>query len=284
MNILIIDGPGVHPASAARALGGALHRKGHGVIVHPIRLQDLGWFPRVGIEKRVSKILDVHHPDVIHVFSSEPWFADAFTGRGVSVVHAAYDRPSRADWVIAPSQKARAGMGGRGAGGNLAACLPYPIEIGGDVPGVGDYVLALADQKDRTARKWIAETAALCPELPIRLEGNVSEARFVIYLSSRQDVWPAGGVEAMAAGRAVVTAWVGVATEFVVEGVTGFLSAPGDVKSLASHGRYLWDQPDEAAKLGFASREEAKALFSGDEQVRTLLRGYLRAGVSRLAV
>ena len=69
MNILIIDGPGVHPTSAARALGGGLHRKGHGVIVHPVRLQDLGWIPRVGIEKRVSKILDIHHPDVIHVFS-----------------------------------------------------------------------------------------------------------------------------------------------------------------------------------------------------------------------
>jgi hypothetical protein len=284
MNILIIDGPGVHPTSAARALGGALHRKGHGVIVHPVRLQDLGWFPRVGIEKRVSKILDIHHPDVIHVFSSEPWFADAFTGHGVSVVHAAHDRPSRADWVIAPSQKARAGMGGRGAGDNLAACLPYPIEIRDDVPGAGDYVLALADPRDKAARKWIAETAALQPDLPIRLEGDVSEARFVLYLSSRQEVWPAGVVEAMASGRAVVTAWVGVATEFVVEGVTGFLSAPGDVKSLASHVRYLWDQPDEAAKLGFASREEAKALFSGDEQVRTLLRWYLRAGVSRLAV
>ena len=65
--------------AAARALGGGLHRKGHGVIVHPIQLKELGWFPRHGIQKRVARILGVHHPDVIHVFSSEPWIADAFT-------------------------------------------------------------------------------------------------------------------------------------------------------------------------------------------------------------
>jgi hypothetical protein len=284
MKILIIDGPGVHPRSAARALGGGLHRKGHGVIVHPIQLKELGWFPRHGIQKRVARILGVHHPDVIHVFSSEPWIADAFTGRGISVVHSTFDQPSRADWVIAPSQKARARMGGQGPGDNLAACLPYPIEIGDDVPGVGDFVLALADRKDQAARKWIADAAALHPDIPIRYGVDPAQARFAISLSSEEDIWPAGLAETMAAGRAVIAGWNSAATEFVLEGVTGFLSAPGDVQSLASHIRYLWDQPDEAAKMGFASREEAIGHFSGDEQVRTLMRWYLRAGVSRLAV
>src|SRR5581483_7714064 len=130
-------GPGVHPRSSARALGGALHRKGHGVIVHPIQLKELGWFPRHGIERRVAKILDVHSPDVIHVFTSETWIADAFMGRGISVVHSTYDRASRADWVIAPSLKARARIGQEGPGDNLASYLPYPIEIGDDVPGTG---------------------------------------------------------------------------------------------------------------------------------------------------
>ncbi len=284
MKILIIDGPGIHPASAARALGGGLHRAGHGVIVHPVKLKELGWFPKYGLERRVSKILSVHHPDVIHVFSSEPWFADAFCGRGISVVHAALDRPSRADWVIAPSQKARAGMAAPGVGDNLASCLPYPLEIGDDVPGSGDFVLALVDRKDKTARKWIAEVEALHPGIPIRFDGNVAEARFAISLSSGEEVWTPGLAEAMAAGRAVISCWNGAATEFVLEGVTGYLSAPGDVASLATHVRYLWDQPDECAKMGFASREEAKSLFSGDTQVRTLMRWYLRAGVSRLAV
>jgi hypothetical protein len=284
MKILIIDGPGFHPRSSARALGGALHRKGHGVIVHPVPLQKMGWFPRFGLNKRVEKIFAVHHPDVIHVFSSEPWVADAFMGRGISVVHSGFDRPSSADWNIAPSQKARAQMAGQGPGDNLAACLPYPVEIGDEPPAPGDFVLALADRKDKTARRWIAESGALHRDIPIRFEGDPTEARFVISMSSREELWPAGLAESMAAGRAVIAGWNSAATEFVLEGVTGFLSAPGDTQSLATHLRYLWDQPDEALRLGLAGREEAKAHFGGEEQVRTLLRWYLRAGVSRLAV
>jgi glycosyl transferase family 1 len=284
MKILVIDGPGVHPRSAARALGAGLHHKGHGVIVHPIRMKELGWFPRHGIHRRVSRILAVHHPDVIHIYTSESWIADAFMGHGISVVHSTLDQSSHADWVIAPTQKARSGMGGQGPGDNLAACLPYPIEIGDDVPGAGDFVLALVDRKDRTARKWVNDAAALHRDIPIRYDGNVAEARFAISLSSKEEIWPAGLAEAMAAGRAIIAGWNGAATEFVLEGVNGFLSAPGDVTSLAAHVRYLWDQPDEAAKMGFASRDEAKGHFGGEEQVRTLVRWYLRAGVSRLAV
>jgi hypothetical protein len=284
MKILVIDGPGVHPRSAARALGAGLHQKSHGVIVHPIRLKELGWFPRHGIHRRVARILAVHSPDVIHVYTSEPWIADAFTGHGISVVHSTLDQPSHADWVIAPTQKARSGMAGQGPGDNLAACLPYPIEIGDDVPGTGDFVLAMVDRKDRTARKWVNDAAAMHPDIPVRYDGNVAEARFAISLSSKDEIWPAGLAEAMAAGRAIVAGWNGAATEFVLEGVNGYLSAPGDVTSVAAHLRCLWDQPDEAAKMGFASREEAKMHFGGEEQVRTLMRWYIRAGVSRLAV
>jgi hypothetical protein len=284
MKILVIDGPGVHPKSAARALGAGLHQKGHGIIVHPIRLGELGWFPKFGIQKRVEKILRVHQPDVIHVFTSEAWIADAFTGRGISIVHSTLDQASQADWVIAPSLKARAAMAARTASDNLASCLAYPCEIGDDIPGDGDFVLALADKKDRTARQWIAEAGAAHPDIPIRFEGEASQARFVISMSSREEIWLPGLAEAMGAGRAIVSGWNGAATEFVLEGVNGFLSAPGDVTSLAQHLRYLWDQPDECAKMGFASREEAKMHFGGEEQVKTLLRWYLRAGVSRLAV
>src|SRR5579862_5137174 len=112
MKILIIDGPGIHPRSAARALGFGLHAKGHGVIVHPIQMEKLGWFKSQSLAKRADQVLDVHQPDVVHVLSSEPWIADAFTGRGVSVVHSAFDRMSRADWVVAPSKPALARMGG----------------------------------------------------------------------------------------------------------------------------------------------------------------------------
>src|SRR5262245_29317310 len=163
MKILVIDGPGVHPKSAARALGAALHQKDHGVIVHPIRLNELGWIPRYGIQKRVSKILQVHQPDVIHLFTTEPWIAEAFLGHGIAIVHSTLDRASKADWVIVPSQRARARMSVE----TPVSCLPYPIEIGDDVPGAGDYVLALCDKTDKAARQWVTAAAIQHPDIPV---------------------------------------------------------------------------------------------------------------------
>lgn len=284
MRIVVIDGPGLHPRSSARALGSALHHKGHAVIVHPVTRARLGWFPRHRLGILAGKLAALHRPDIFHVLSSEPWVADAFTGRGVPVVHSGLDRPSGADWNIAPSQKARAKMGEGGSGDNLAVCLPYPVEIPDDPTEGGDFVLALTDRKDAAAKKWIAEAGALHPDIPIRFEGEPAAARFAISLSTGEQLWPVGVAEAMAAGRAVIAGWNGAAAEFVLEGVTGFLSAPGDLPSLASHLRYLWDQPTESTRMGLAGRDEARMHFGGEEQVRALVRWYLRAGVSRLAV
>ncbi len=285
MKILIVDGPGVHPRTAARALGSGLHAKGHGVIVHPLQMEKLGWFKSQSLSRRAIQVLEVHQPDVVHVLSSEPWVADAFTGRGVSVVHSALDRSSGADWVIAPSRQALARMGRQApTGENRSSVFPYPILIG-ETPGhPGGYVLAHVPKGDRIARKWINEAGALHRDIPIRFEGNPEEARVVVSMTSREELWPIGVAEAMAAGRPVIAGWNGVASEFVLEGVTGYLSAPGDIQSLAMHLQVLWSRPEEAVTLGLAGREEAAAHFGSEEQVRTLLRWYLRAGVSRLAV
>jgi hypothetical protein len=285
MKILIIDGPGIHPRTAARALGIGLHAKGHGVIVHPIQLEKLGWFKSQALEKRAIQVLEVHQPDVVHVLSSEPWIADAFTGRGTAVVHSAYDQVSRADWVVAPSKQALARMGGRGPTGEIrASVFPYPIVVGEAPTHPGSYVLAHVPKGDRTARKWITDAGGLHKDIPIRFEGSPEEARIVVSMTSREELWPTGVAEAMAASRPVIAGWNGVASEFVLEGVTGYLSAPGDIKSLAMHLQVLWSRPEEAVTLGLAGRDEAAAHFGSEEQVRTLMRWYLRAGVSRLAV
>jgi hypothetical protein len=285
MKILIVDGPGVHPRSAARALGSGLHAKGHGVIVHPIQMEKLGWFKRQALERRASQVLGVHEPDVVHVLSSEPWIADAFTGRGVSVVHSALGEMSRADWVVAPSRQALARMGGQAPSSeNRASVFPYPIVIGEAPVHPGGYVLAHVPKGDKTARKWITEAGAIHRDIPIRFEGSPEDARIVVSMTSREELWPTGVAEAMAAGRPVIAGWNGVASEFVLEGVTGYLSAPGDIKSLAMHLQVLWSKPEEAVTLGLAGRDEAATHFGSEEQVRTLLRWYLRAGVSRLAV
>lgn len=285
MKILIIDGPGVHPRSAARSLGSTLHAAGHTPIVHPVQLEKLGWFKSQALEKHAIEVLKVHEPDAVHVLSSEAWVADAYTGQGVPVLHATHDEPSKADWVVFPSQKALEQQGGKGpAGENRYSVLPYTVEIGESPLNPGEYVLVHVDRKDKTAKKWVESASKTHPHIPIRYEGTPEEARVVVSLSSKAELWPAGVAEAMAAGRPVIAGWSGAAAEFVVEGVTGYLSAPGDVDSLAAHLQYLWSQPVEAVTLGLAARDEAIHRFGGEEQVRSLLRWYLRAGISRLAV
>lgn len=285
MKILLVDGPGRHPRTGARALGSGLHAKGHGVMVHPVQMKRLGWFRRHAMDRLAGDLVAAHEPDVVHVLSSEPWIADSFMGRGVSVVHTTFDRASKADWLIAPSPAALDHLRREEKGGAPSLVfLPYPIDIPEDIPGPGDYVLAHVGRRDRAARQWIEQASAMHRDIPIRFEGDPAEARFVISMSSTPELWPVGVAEAMAAARAVVAGWDGPASGFVLEGVTGFLSAPGDVKSLAGHLRYLWDQMDEVQQMGLAGREEARMHFGGEELVRSLLRWYLRAGVSRLAV
>ena len=75
MKILIIEGPGRHPESYARSLGGALHQLGHVAIVHPLRRKLRSWGVKHYVSRESKKIIEAHHPDIIHVISSEPWIA-----------------------------------------------------------------------------------------------------------------------------------------------------------------------------------------------------------------
>ncbi len=285
MRILIVDGPGRHPVSSPASLAGALHRMGHLVIVHPVKDARDSWTSRHALGRRARKALEVHQPDIVHVFSGEPWFAAAFSGRGVPCVHSAEDRASRADWVVVPTRQALNRVAGSGEGLDLrVGRLPYAMERAPLPAGYGAYGLARIPEGDLAAERWVEEAAWLLPFVPLRNEGEPAEARFVVCVSSRPGPWPAGVAEAMVAGRPVIATWGGAATEFVLEGVTGFLSAPGDVASLRSQMEYLWDHPEEARRMGAEGSKHAEEHFGPDAHAKALVRWYLRAGVSRLAV
>ncbi len=286
MKVLIVDGPGRRPESYPRIVGAELHRLGFVVIVHPMADVHGSWAGRRAVRRQAREILEVHQPDVAHVLSSEPWVADAFAGRGVPVIHSTEDKPSRADWIMAPSQAALERLreaAGPGLDGRTAR-LPYAAEIAEEEPGTGDHALVRVDPGDAEALRWVREAAWLAPSVPLREEGDLREARFAVCVSSCDAAWPAGVAEAMGAGRAVIASWNGAAPELVVEGQTGFLSAPGDVESLAAHMEYLWDRPEEALRMGLAALEEARHSLGVEAHVRALLRAYRLAGSSRLAV
>jgi hypothetical protein len=275
MKILVIDAPGLRPALTAPALGGALHELGHCVVVHP-------WSPVSAWRRRrkVAQIMDAHQPDAVHVLSADPAVADGFAETGVPVVHSVDGAPSRAPVLVAPTQAAA-----RRIAGHRPLVLPHPLDLPEEEEGgFGSFALALFDPADAEARKQAAALAARVPSVPLRTEGEPRDARFCVHFTSNPGAWPWGVAEALCAGRAVVASWGGTASEFVTEGVCGFLSAPGDLASVAAHAEYLWSRPDEAMRMGEEARSEAKGLFGPKPIARELVRAYLRAGFSRLAV
>ena len=285
MRILIIDAPGAHPESYSRVLGSALHRLGHSAIVHPAKDATGAWPFRHKFRRHAREVLAVHQPDIVHVVSREPWVAEAFAGRGVPVVHSSEGKVSRSEWVVVPTRAALNVAAGSGQDLDVqVGRLPYAMELGAPPETYGGFVRVFAPRGDARAARWVREAGRLAPFVPLRDDGDPREARAVLSVASDPGAWPRGVVEAMAAGRPVVTGWSGPAQEFVLEGVTGFLSAPGDVPSLASHLAFLWDHPEQALHMGAEAAERAKAEFAPAAHAKMLVRWYLRAGVSRLAL
>jgi hypothetical protein len=282
MRILIVDGPGTHPRAYAATLSRTLERAGHTPFLESL---SAGARPR-RVRRRAKDLVARTAPDIIHVVTSIPGIAEAFAGRDVPVVHSTLDRPSRTDWIVVPSRVAlnRVAGGGQGLDYRVGR-LPYAMPITETaIDAVGSFALARLNPRDDRAARWLEDLAWRTSYVPVKTVGDPRLARFVIYLSSTGESWPAGVAEAMAAGRAVVATWGGAAPEFAVEGLTGFLSAPGDGDALAAHVTYLWDHPEEALRMGRAAREEAKEHFGAEAHARQLIRCYVRAGASRLAV
>jgi glycosyltransferase involved in cell wall biosynthesis len=85
----------------------------------------------------------------------------------------------------------------------------------------------------------------------------------------------------MAAGRPVVGRRVGALPETVVHGVTGLLVDDDRPESVAAALRALVAQPEQAAAMGRAGRERARALFGSDAHAAQVERVYRRVVESR---
>lgn len=285
MRILVIEGPGDRPASYPRVLKSAFHHLGHRVIHHGLRDLSGAWVGRREVVRVAETLFRRAGPDVVHVLSSEPWVAEAFVGFGVPVVHTTEEKPSRTDWTVVPSRLGMDRVAGKGEGLDYrVGVLPYAVESPDPVPTYGPFALLRMDPDDREASRWVEEAAWRAPFVPLRDRGDIRAARFVVCVSSRKSAWPFGVAEAMAAGRPVIATWGGAAPEFVREGVTGFLSAPGDAASLSEHMVWLWDRPEKALEMGRTAREHAEHSLDPERHARTLIRWYMRAGASRMAI
>lgn len=132
--------------------------------------------------------------------------------------------------------------------------------------------------RDRVARAGLADR--------VRFTGPLADAcrvfpAFDVYVSaSRGEGLPLGVLEAMASGLPVVATRVTGHVDLVVDGVTGWLTPPGDPGSLAAAVARLLDDPELGRKMGRAGSERVERHFRLEPMVAELARLYHEAAAS----
>ncbi len=105
----------------------------------------------------------------------------------------------------------------------------------------------------------------------------------VLALPSYDEALPMSLLEAMSAGVPVIASPVGGIQEAVVEGVTGFLVAPGDTQTLERLLRRVLEDRALAERIGAAGRQSARLRYSPERAVPQLEALYARVGMPCLA-
>ena len=112
----------------------------------------------------------------------------------------------------------------------------------------------------------------------VQAEAFLREIDVLVFPSRTFETFGLAPAEAALAGVPVVAARVGAVPEVVVDGVTGWLFAPGDASGCAAQLQRLVDQPLAATAIGKAARAEARARFP----VAKMIAGYAAIYSARL--
>lgn len=108
------------------------------------------------------------------------------------------------------------------------------------------------------------------------------ESAAVFALPSYEEALPMSLLEAMSAGVPVIASPVGGIPEVVVDGVSGFLCAPGDGASLQRALRKLLLDRSLGARIGAAARESARLRFAPERALSRLEELFAAVGLSAL--
>lgn len=147
----------------------------------------------------------------------------------------------------------------------LAGC-PGELRIVGEVDSPeGEGLRAEA------ARRGLARVLFLGTRSTDEIRQLIDEARAVVIPSLCYENSPLVALEAMAGGRAVLAHRIGSLPEVVLDGVSGFLSAPDDPQDLAARIGQLMKDPALATELGRAGRRRAEEEHGPEQHVDRLL-------------
>ena len=105
-------------------------------------------------------------------------------------------------------------------------------------------------------------------------------------MNARFLIWPSEGyyetfgmvaVECFARGIPVAASNIGVMAEIVKNAETGLLFNPGDPTDLATKVEWLWNHPEESARMGGNARREYEEKYNPIRNYQMLLDIYTRA-------
>lgn len=153
---------------------------------------------------------------------------------------------------------------------------------------VPDVRLVCAGDGDRiavaayAARLGIADAVTFTGRVGPSGKRALLESSAVFALPSYDEGLPMSLLEAMAAGVPVVAAAVGGIPETVLEGVSGFLVAPGDKATLQRLLRMLLLERALAGRVAAAGRESARLRFAPERAVPRLEQLYASLGLAAL--
>jgi mannosyltransferase len=130
------------------------------------------------------------------------------------------------------------------------------------------------DLKQRIEAAGLQSRIVITGELEIQQVQRWYQRLTIYAFTSRNEGFGLTLIEAMSAGAALVASRAGAA-EFVVEdGITGVLTPPGDVDSLAAALEPLMRDPSSAAAMGERARKRALENFSLDAEANKIAEIY----------
>jgi len=146
------------------------------------------------------------------------------------------------------------------------------------VAGSGPF---LAEAKAIAKQHGLMERVEFLGQLPVDALVHVfRSARVVVMPSLMPESFGLTGLEALACGTPVVAFDSGGITEWLNDGVTGFVVPWGDVYALAARVRQLLEDSPLAEKLGRQSQQHARQ-FDRERHVNRLLEIYAEVAAAR---
>lgn len=102
----------------------------------------------------------------------------------------------------------------------------------------------------------------------------MQNARFLVFASKMYEVFPMVIAEAYASGIPVIASRLGAMAELIRDGETGLLFNPSDANDLAAKVRWLWNHPEEAARMGRNALREYEQKYSPERNYQLLMEIY----------